>query len=455
MSDERATSEERRTLLMVEDDRGLQKQMRWSFDQYDVVFAEDHDSAIAALRRCEPAVMTLDLGLPPDPDSTSEGFRILERVLSLAPGTKVIALTGQNDRANAVRAIGMGAYDFFAKPFEADILGLAIARAFRVADLERENRKLLDATSGASVEGVLTRDPGMLKVCRQIEKLAPTQATVTLLGESGTGKELLARALHSGSSRRDKRFVAINCAAIPDALLESELFGYEKGSFTGAAKTTPGKIETADGGTLFLDEIGDLPMPLQAKLLRFLQERVIDRIGGRQEIPVDVRVVCATHRNLRERIAEGAFREDLFYRLAEMIVTIPPLRDRTGDASLLAHAFVQKFARANGRGKMVLREDSLDAIAGHPWPGNIRELENAIKRAVIMADELAISADDLGIGATEEPELLNLRHVRDEAERRAVIRVMARCDGNIARAADLLGISRPTLYDLLNRFGMR
>jgi two-component system NtrC family response regulator len=448
-------SEERPALLMVEDDRGLQKQMRWSFDDYEVIFAEDFDSAITALRRYEPAVMTLDLGLPPDPDDTTQGFRILQEVLSLAPSTKVIALTGQNDRSNAVRAIGLGAYDFFAKPFEADTLGLVVSRAFRVADLERENQRLMQTRLGAGMTGLISRDPGMLKISRQIERLAPTQATVLLLGESGTGKEVLARALHTGSQRQDKRFVAINCAAIPDALLESELFGYEKGAFTGAAKTTPGKIETADGGTLFLDEIGDLPMPLQAKLLRFLQERVIERVGGRQEIPVDVRVVCATHRNLRERITEGAFREDLFYRLTEMIVNIPPLRERAGDADLLAHAFVQRFASANGREKLILRDDALDAIAHHTWPGNVRELENAIKRAVIMADGESITADDLGLDAPEDAQMFNLRQVRDDAEKQAVLKVMARCDGNIVKAAELLGVSRPTLYDLLNRFGLR
>jgi two-component system NtrC family response regulator len=448
-------SEERPALLMVEDDRGLQKQMRWSFDDYEVIFAEDFDSAITALRRYEPSVMTLDLGLPPDPDDTTQGFRILQEVLSLAPSTKVIALTGQNDRSNAVRAIGLGAYDFFAKPFEADTLGLVVSRAFRVADLERENQRLMQTRLGAGMTGLISRDPGMLKISRQIERLAPTQATVLLLGESGTGKEVLARALHTGSQRQDKRFVAINCAAIPDALLESELFGYEKGAFTGAAKTTPGKIETADGGTLFLDEIGDLPMPLQAKLLRFLQERVIERVGGRQEIPVDVRVVCATHRNLRERITEGAFREDLFYRLTEMIVNIPPLRERAGDADLLAHAFVQRFASANGREKLILRDDALDAIAHHTWPGNVRELENAIKRAVIMADGESITADDLGLEAPEDVQMFNLRQVRDDAEKQAVLKVMARCDGNIVKAAELLGISRPTLYDLLNRFGLR
>lgn len=448
-------SDERPVLLMVEDDIGLQKQMRWSFDRYEVVFAQDRDSAIAQLRRHEPSVMTLDLGLPPEPDTPAEGFRTLEAVLSLAPSTKVIALTGQNDRANAVRAIGMGAYDFFAKPFEADILGLVIDRAFRLADLERENRRLAEFRSDSPLAGLLTRDPGMLKVCRQIERLAPTDATVLVLGESGTGKELMARALHDLSPRKPKRFVAINCAAIPETLLESELFGYERGAFTGANKTTPGKIEVADGGTLFLDEIGDLPMSLQAKLLRFLQERTIERIGGRQEISVDVRVVCATHRNLREAIAKGGFREDLFYRLTEMVVTIPPLRERAGDATLLAHAFLQRFAQASRRERLALREDALDAIEAHGWPGNVRELENCIKRASIMAEGSAITAEDLGLDAPEDPSMFNLRQVRDEAEKQAVLKVMARVDGNIARAAELLGISRPTLYDLLNRFGLR
>src|SRR5690606_16130941 len=393
-------AEERPTLMMVEDDIGLQKQMRWSFDRYNVIFAQDRESALALLRRHEPAVVTLDLGLPPDPDGTSEGFATLEQIVALAPDTKVIVLTGQNDRGNALKAVASGAYDFFAKPFEADILGLVIDRAFRLADLERENRLLLARQAGDTpLDGLLTRDPTMQKLSRQVERLAPTNATVLLHGESGTGKEVFARALHQLSPRRDKRFVAINCAAIPEALLESELFGHEKGAFTGAVRQSQGKIEVADGGTLFLDEIGDLPQSLQAKLLRFLQERTIERIGGRTEIAVDVRVICATHRNLRERIAEGAFREDLFYRLTEMIVTIPPLRDRAGDATLLAHAFVQRFGSQNGRGKLALRDDALDAIEGHDWPGNVRELENCIKRAVIMADGNSIGADDLGLPA--------------------------------------------------------
>ena len=448
-------ADERPTLLMVEDDLGLQKQMRWSFDRYNVIFADNREAAVAQLRRHEPLVATLDLGLPPDPDTPNEGFKTLEEILALAPATKVIALTGQNDRSNALRAIGMGAYDFFAKPFEPDVLGLVIDRAFRLADLEQENRRLSESVSTSPLSGLLTRDPGMLKICRQIERLAPTNATVLLLGESGTGKEVLARGLHQLSPRNDKRFVAINCAAIPDTLLEAELFGYEKGAFTGAAKTTPGKIETADAGTLFLDEIGDLPHPLQAKLLRFLQERVIERIGSREEIAVDVRVVCATHRNLRDLIRDGGFREDLFYRLSEMVVTIPPLRDRSGDASLLAHAFVTRFGAQNGREKLRLREDALDAIGQHRWPGTIRELENCIKRATIMADGAAITAEDLGLETPDEASSFNLRQVRDEAEKQAVLKVMARVDGNIAKAAELLGISRPTLYDLLNRFGLR
>jgi two-component system, NtrC family, response regulator len=448
-------ADERPTLLMIEDDLGLQKQMKWSFDRYSIVFAEDRETAISQIRRFEPAVVTLDLGLPPDPDTTSEGFKTLSELLTVSPTTKVIALTGQNDRSNAVKAIALGAHDFFAKPFDAESLGMVIDRAFRVADLEAENRLLQQQSTAEPLGGLISRDPGMLKLCRQIEKLAPTTASVLFLGESGTGKEVLTRGLHQLSLRKAKRFVAINCAAIPENLLESELFGYERGAFTGAVKTTQGKIETANGGTLFLDEIGDLPLPLQSKLLRFLQERVIERLGGREEIPVDVRVICATHRNLRDLIAAGGFREDLFYRLSEMVINIPSLRERQGDSLLLAHAFVRRFGGENGRDKMVLRDDALDAIANHTWPGNVRELENCIKRAVIMADGNSISADDLGISASEDPQMFNLRQVRDDAEKGAVIQVMARVDGNVAKAAELLGISRPTLYDLLNRFGLR
>jgi two-component system NtrC family response regulator len=448
-------TEPRRSLLVVEDDPALQTQMKWAFDGYDVALASDFDGAIAQLRRVEPAVVTLDLGLPPETGGVGEGFRTLEKILELAPDTKVIVVTGQHDSANARRAIALGAYDFFAKPFDAAVVTLIIDRAVRMHDLQVENRRLLAARSEAT-GGILTAAPEMLAVCRMIEKVAATDATVLLLGDSGTGKELLARALHESSNRSEKRFVAINCAAIPDTLLESELFGYERGAFTGANKQTPGRIETAHHGTLFLDEIGDLPASLQAKLLRFLQERTIERLGGREEIPVDVRIVCATHQNLRDRIASGLFREDLFYRLAEIVVTVPPLRDRTGDAALLAHAFVRRFADEQKRGRLGLGDEAVAAIERHRWPGNVRELENVIKRAVILSDGPMIQASDLGLDAAAGQDApLNLREAREGAERREVVRALARANGHLSKAADLLGISRPTLYDLLNRFGLR
>ncbi|MDR2032211.1 MAG: PEP-CTERM-box response regulator transcription factor [Azoarcus sp.] len=449
-------TEKQRTLLIVEDDPALQKQMRWAFDGFETVVANDRGSAIARVRRFEPAVITMDLGLPPAPSDVSEGFALLSEILALAPDTKIIVLTGQHDRDNAVRAVGMGAYDFFSKPFEPELLTLTIERAFRLHDLQIENRRLHQAQAG-TVLGLLTRDAAMLKVCRVIEKVASASVTVALTGDSGTGKEVLARGLHALSPRARERFVAINCAAIPENLLESELFGYEKGAFTGASRQTPGKIEVAHKGTLFLDEIGDLPMALQAKLLRFLQERVIERLGGRQEIPVDIRIVCATHRDLKARIREGLFREDLYYRLTEIVVTIPPLREREGDAILLAHHFVHRFAQENKRAALHLADDALAAIENHAWPGNVRELENCIKRAVIMADGNRIVAADLGLdmAGDEELEHLNLRQVREAAERQAVVRVLARTNGNIVRAAEILGVSRPSLYDLMNRFSLK
>ena len=446
-------------LLIVEDDPALQKQMRWCFDKFETCTASNRDEALAQLRRHQPPVVTMDLGLPPEPDATTEGFRLLEQILQTAPETRVIVLTGQNDRANALKAVELGAYDFFSKPFEPELLTLTIDRAFRLWDLTQENKRLQSMRQPDALSGLITRDPRMLKACRMVEKVAPSNVTVMLLGDSGTGKELLARGVHEASGRRSERFVAINCAAIPDNLLESELFGYEKGAFTGANKTTPGKIETADKGTLFLDEIGDLPMPLQAKLLRFLQERVIERVGGRQEIPIDVRVVCATHRDLSEMIKDGRFREDLYYRLAELVVEIPPLRDRVGDAVLLANALVRRFAEEQRRGNLNLAEDAVRAIEAHAWPGNVRELENCLKRAVIMAEGRYVTAEDLGLAEVsldEEANVeLDLRKVREEAEKRAVILALGRANGNILKAAELLNISRPTLYDLMHRYGMR
>ena len=449
-------SEHKPILLVVEDDPGLQKQIRWSLENYDVQLAADRESALNQIRRFEPAVVLLDLGLPPFPDSAEEGLATLQQIVVLAPSTKIIVVTGNQDRANAVKAINQGAYDFYQKPFDPQILGMIIARAFRVHALEQENRLLQQRQPDEAMQGIVTSAAEMLKVCRTVEKVAPSNATVLLLGESGTGKELLARAVHQLSTRANERFVAINCAAIPDALLESELFGYEKGAFTGASKQTVGKIEYASKGTLFLDEIGDLPLPLQAKLLRFLQERVIERLGGRGEIPVDVRVVGATHQNLEALIQAGSFRQDLYYRLSEISVMIPPLRTRQGDAALLAHAFLEKFSQQQNRALKGFTPDAIDAIEAYPWPGNVREMENVIKRAVIMAEAGQISALDLGLKAdVVESQPLNLRQVRDEAERRAVVRALGRTNGNIVQAAELLGVSRPTLYDLLNRFGLK
>jgi two-component system NtrC family response regulator len=447
--------EKRQPLLIIEDDPALQKQMRWAFDAYQPVLANDAESAIARLRQSEPAVVTMDLGLPPHPDDATVGFQLLEEILSLAPETKVIVLTGQNDRANGVRAIGLGAYDFFAKPFEPDLLGHTIERAYRLHELQQEVRRLQEAQTPEAFGGIITRDPEMLRVCRMMEKVAPTDATVMILGESGTGKELFARALHQSSARKVKRFAAINCAAIPETLLESELFGYERGAFTGANKQTIGRIEAAEGGTLFLDEIGDMPPAPQAKLLRFLQERVIERLGGRETIPVDVRVVCATHQNLKDLIKQGRFREDLFYRLSEIVAEVPPLRSRKGDASLLTHAFVRRFAEEQKRGTLVISPEAISAIERHEWPGNVRELENCAKRAVILSDGPMLLPEHFGLEGGVGEANLNLRQVREDAERDAVLRALARTNGNVSRAAELLGVSRPTLYDLLTRFGLR
>ena len=443
-------------ILLVEDDVGLQKQIKWSLDDYEVLVAADREAALVQIRRFEPAVVLLDLGLPPDPDGATEGLAALQQILQLCPSTKIIVVTGNQDRANAVKAIGLGAFDFYNKPFDEQILKIVIARAFRVYALEQENRQLTARARAEPLQGLLTAAPAMLKVCRTIEKVAPSDASVLLLGESGTGKEVLARGVHELSPRAGKRFVAINCAAIPDTLLESELFGYEKGAFTGAAKQTIGRIEYANEGTLFLDEIGDLPMPLQAKLLRFLQERVIERLGGRGEIPVDVRVVCATHRDLAGMIREGSFREDLYYRLSEITVKIPPLRERPGDAILLAQAFLERYAREMGRPLRGFTADALGALEAHAWPGNVREMENLIKRATIMADGTQITAADLGLNAgSAETQPFNLRQAREHAERLAVSRALAHSEGNIAHAAELLGVTRPTLYDLMAKIGMK
>lgn len=442
-------------LLIVEDDEGLQSQLRWCFDDYEVLIAGDRDQAITHLRRHEPGVVTLDLGLPPDPGGVSEGLATLEEILALAPQTKVIVVTGDNDRANAVKAIGLGAYDFYQKPVDPELLGLIVDRAYAVHELEQENRRLQQSQHETPLQGVIATSPEMLKICKTVEKIAPSDITTLILGASGTGKELIARALHELSPRASKKLVAINCAAIPDTLLEAELFGYEKGAFTGAVKQTKGKIEYANGGTLFLDEIGDLPFELQAKLLRFIQERVVERIGGREEIPVDVRIVCATHQNLSQLIAEGRFREDLYYRLSEFVIEIPPLKDRQGDALVIAKAFLHRFAIEYTAQVTGFTPEAIQAIEDYDWPGNVREIESRIKRAVIMADGTNLTVQDLALDQPEaEPLPLNLQHVRDEAERNAIRKALQRTDDNITEAAKLLGVTRPTLYRLIEKYGL-
>ena len=451
-------SNKQTTLLIVEDDPGLQSQLRWSFEGFDVVMAGDREAALAELKKHQPPVVTLDLGLPPDADGASEGLATLEQILGAAPDTKVIVVSGNEDRENAVRAVGLGAYDFYQKPIDPEILRLIVERAHHVYILEQENRRLSAGASASSpLSGLIASSPQMLKVCRTVEKVAPTDATTLLLGESGTGKEVIARALHELSARAKNRFVAINCGAIPDTLLESELFGYEKGAFTGAAKQTIGKIEYANGGTLFLDEVGDIPMPLQVKLLRFLQERVIERLGGRGEIPVDVRVVCATHQDLPALVQTGEFREDLYYRISEITIRIPPLREREGDALLLARTFLDRYGEQHRRNLKGFAQDAVAAIEAHAWPGNVRELENKMKRAVIMAEGNRITAEELELSVVEGETVLdlNLREVREAAERTAVQRAMSLYNGNISQAAEALGVSRPTMYDLMNKYGLK
>ncbi|WP_338466072.1 PEP-CTERM-box response regulator transcription factor [Novosphingobium sp. ZN18A2] len=446
-------------LLIVEDDPGLQAQLKWSYDDFEVHIAGDRASAIALLRSEEPAVVTLDLGLPPDPDGVSEGFAVLDEIMALKPDTKVIVASGHGARESALTAIEKGAYDFYQKPVDIDALGLIVRRALHLHRIENENRVLATRANDGNrvLGGMITAAPEMVRVARTIERVANTNVSVMLLGASGTGKELLARGLHEASDRAGNTFVAINCAAIPENLLESELFGHEKGAFTGAVKTTEGKIEQAEGGTLFLDEVGDIPLPLQVKLLRFLQERTIERIGGRKSIAVDTRIVCATHQDLEAMIADGRFREDLFYRLAEIVIKIPSLADRPGDAVLLAKAFLTRFAKEMNPQVKGFAPDALAAIDGWNWPGNVRELENRVKRAVIMADGKLVSGEDLDlVERSEEAENpLNLKSARELADRRVIRHALARSEGNISNTARLLGISRPTLYDLLKQYDLQ
>ncbi len=443
-------------LLIVDDDIGIQKQLKWSLADYEVVLADTRESAIAAVRRHEPKVVTLDLGLPPDAANASEGLAALQEILTLAPFTKVIVITGNDDRENALKAIEMGAYDFYQKPVDSDVINVIVSRAFAVAAIEHENRSM--RSIAGSDTGIIGNSAKIDRLRQMIQRIAPTEITALLLGESGTGKEVTAKAVHQVSNRKKKPFIAINCASIPETLLESELFGFEKGAFTGAHKTTKGKIECAEGGTLFLDEIGDMPFNLQAKLLRFLQEKVIERIGGRQEIPVDVRVVCATNQHLQEMVANKEFREDLYYRISEITLDIPPLRDREEDVLILGQFFLQQYAADYKRNIKSFSEDGIQALKSYRWPGNIRELQNKVKSSVIMSTGTQVTAMDLGfldVDDTEYELSLNLRTVREQAETTAIQKAYALTDGNMSKTAQLLGITRPTLYSLVEKYDIQ
>jgi two-component system NtrC family response regulator len=440
-------------LLIVDDDIGIQKQLKWSLADYSVVLADTRESAIAAVRRHEPKVVTLDLGLPPDTANASEGLAALKQILEIAPHTKVIVITGNDDRSNALKAIAMGAYDFYQKPVDADVINVIVSRAFSLATIETDNRSMKSIVDCDT--GIIGSSESIDRLRVMVKRIAPTEITALLLGESGTGKEVTAKAIHTVSDRSDKPFVAINCASIPENLLESELFGFEKGAFTGAHKTTLGKIECAQGGTLFLDEIGDMPYHLQAKLLRFLQEKVIERLGGRKEIPVDVRVICATNQDLEVMVAEKSFREDLFYRITEITLNIPPLRDRDEDILILANFFLQQYAVEYKRNAKSFADDALYGLRHHKWPGNIRELQNKVKSSVIMSTSNQVTAFDLGFfdKVDSEYELsLNLRTVREQAETIAIQKAYALTEGNMSKTSELLGITRPTLYSLIEKY---
>jgi two-component system NtrC family response regulator len=439
-------------LLIIEDDTGLCNQYRWAFPGYATLFAHNRQAALELAELERPPLAIIDLGLPPDPDGVTEGFATIEQLSRRMPEMKVVVATSHVDRTYALRAVAGGAYDFCDKPIEIEVLRTVIDRALRLYELEQENRQLSQAAASGSLKRIVTGSDAMLKVNRTIERVAPTNVTVLLLGESGTGKELAARAVHELSPRANEPFVAINCGAIPETLLESELFGYERGAFTGAVKQTIGKIEAANRGTLFLDEIGDLPMPLQVKLLRFLQEQTVERIGGRAPISVNVRVVSATNVEIEERKAQGTFRSDLFYRLNPLTVRMPPLRERDGDPMLLARFFLNRLNRELNRSLRGFTDAAAAAISAHSWPGNVRELENRVKRAVVMADGRLIDAPDLELSPMQgEVPSFDLRAARLRAEREVLQRALAHCNNRVSGTAKLLGVSRPTLYGLLEQ----
>jgi two-component system, NtrC family, response regulator len=448
-----------RKLLILENDLALRRELEGMFADLEVTSGETSEQALVQVRRFEPEVVLFDLGAARQPTVASQSLELLRQILQLAPDTKIIAMTEHDARELAVAAVGLGAVDFYYKPLDAGVLSIVVRRAFRIRELEEENRRLRERTGAMALEGIIGVSDAMRSVCRAVEKVAPSSATVLILGDSGTGKELIARSVHRLSGRAHKAFVPINCAAIPDTLLESELFGYEKGAFTGAAKRTAGKLEAADGGTVFLDEIGEMPASLQAKLLRMLQERTVERIGGRTQIALDLRFICATNRKLEALLGRpgadggaGSFREDLYYRISEVTINVPALRERQGDSLLIAQVLLQKMSERFGKPTRSLAPDAIRAIQAHPWPGNVRELENRIKGAIIMAEGAVVTANDLGLkDPGEDPEYLNLRVARQRAEVQAARQALAVARGNLSRAAELLGVTRPTLYDLIER----
>jgi len=443
-------------LLIIDDDEDLRTQMKWALAQdYDVLLAEDRPSAAAAMRKEKPAVVTLDLGLPPLPAGVEEGFAVLDEILNEHGPTKVIIVTGRGEKENALRAVEKGAYDFFYKPIQLDELKVVLRRAFHLSQLEREQRALQRRLGDDTFEGMLGTCTKMQEIFTIIRKVATTDVPVLIMGESGTGKELVALAMHRLSVRQADPFIVINCGAIPENLLESELFGHEKGAFTGAHIQRKGRFEMADGGTLFLDEIGELPLTLQVKLLRFLQERIVERVGGREQIEVDTRVIAATNRDLKDAMKDGSFREDLYFRLGVILLSLPPLREREGDVILLAKAFLERYADENKKKMKGFTDQAMGAIEQYAWPGNVRELENRIKRAVIMAEGAKITPADLEMEAPHARyDGMGLKEAREALEKELLAKAIARSDGNLTKAATELGISRPTLYDLMEKFGM-
>ncbi len=444
-------------LLIVDDDEEIRTQMRWALaSDYEILLAGDRPSALESFRSARPAVVLLDLGLPPHPAAPDEGLAALSELAALDGAAKIVVITGQGEKEVALQAIGAGAYDFLGKPLDMDELKFLLKRCFHVSNLEREYRDMQLRLQGDTFDGFLGSSTAMQSVFTSVRKVATTEAPVLILGESGTGKEMTARAIHNRSGRKDAPFVPINCGAIPENLMESELFGHEKGAFTGAHVQRKGRVESAAGGTLFLDEIGEISATLQVKLLRFLQERIIERIGGRQEIAVDTRVIAATNADLKKRMAEGTFREDLYYRLAVVQIRLPPLRDRGDDVSLLAKAFLQRFGGENGKSNLAFAPDALRTIRLYPWPGNVRELQNRVKRGVIMSGGKRVTAGDLELDQAAAPaQSASLKDAREALERAMVRDALRRHSGKITAAAAELGISRPTFYELMEKLGVQ